>query len=215
MTLDETLEGIGLGLEGILVLVLVGRRFYRTLPAFSSYIVWSLFADLASTLIAHNQPALFLRVYPIQLTLDVLFRCVVLADVCRVLALQNRASLPRPATALFLFSLAALLLWRFSHWGVAPELSVYGVFLVRLQQASSVWMLAAVLALIWWSSLYHLNWPKGALRIATGLGFNALVALTVALIHTRQSVGPNYHLLDVAAAGSYLGVLAYWVVAFS
>jgi len=215
MTPDETLEGIGLALEAILVLVLLWRRVYRTLPAFSIYIVWSLFADLMSLLIAHNQPALYLRMYPMELTVDVLFRCVVLADVSRVLSLHNRAALPRPATALFLFSLAALLLWRFSHWGVAPDLSSYGVFLVRLQQISSIWMLAAVLALIWWSSLNRLNWPKGALHIASGIGFNALVTLTVALIHTRQALGPNYHLVDVAAAGSYLGVLAYWVVAFS
>ncbi len=214
MNVDSALESVGLGVEALLALVLLGRRVGRSHPVFVFYILWSLCSDTAAILLERFWPGAYLEIYLFQASLDLLLRLAILVELGRSLQRHNRWRLPHRSIYLLLFALALVSLWGVPHWGIGSDLTLLGLILVRLQQFSAVVFLAAVLALICWSSLQTVRWPPPSLRIASGLGFYALVSLAVHLIHTRQTPGTAYHLLDEAAAASYLGVLVYWVSVF-
>jgi hypothetical protein len=70
-----------------------------------------------------------------------------------------------------------------------------------------------LLTLVWWSSLQRLRWPTRELRIVTGLGFYIVATLCVAILHTHNMGGMQYHWLDQLLVGGYLWTLSYWMLA--
>jgi len=215
MTLDQAIPLLGALLLCLLIPILIRKRAYRSFPIFFIYQIWCLSSTLSGTLAASLSQMDYVHYYVLNMTVDALFQFAVLVGLGVTVAQHNRNRSPRWFLIVLLTLPAVLLLRSFSDWSLPSDLTEFGIFYVRMQQALPVLLLAFLLALVWWSRLRRLHWPDSALHIASGLGFYFLVCLLVAVLHTHQTPGVEYHWADQAQSGSYLGVLAYWLLKLS
>jgi hypothetical protein len=215
MTLDKAIPLLGALLLCLLILVLIRKRSFRSFPVFFIYQIWCLSSTLSDRLAASLSQMDYVHYYVLNMSVDALFQFAVLAGLGRAVAQHNRNRSPRWFLIALLILPAALLLRSLSDWSLPADITKFGIFYVRMQQTLPILLLAFLLALVWWSRLQRFHWPDFALHIASGLGFYFLVCLLVAVIHTHQSQGVQYHWVDQAQSGSYLGVLAYWLLKLS
>jgi hypothetical protein len=212
MTLDNTIL-VGGGVLLAILLVLVARKqFYRSLPFFFFYQVWCLSSTALAGLAASLSAGEYFRLYLASSVMDALFQLSVLYEVMRTVAVHNRIVPPTWRLFALLLIPEALLLRSLSSWPVPEETTDLGILYVRIQQTLPILLLAFLLSVIFWSRFRSLHWTNPALHIASGLGFYFLVCLTVAIVHTHQSRDFGYHLADELQAGSYVGVLVYWIL---
>lgn len=216
MTPEELLSFAQISLDIILAALIIRGRAFRTLPIFFYFVIWNLCSGIVGlALMPILSPGDYLRFYLAEMILDALFEFAFLAELARVVWLQNPAVPPRTILGILMLLLATLLILPFGAWTAPQYLPVlYRVF-VHLQQAIAILRVALVLALVWWSSLLGMHWSDRELRIATGFSFYSIVALAVSILHTHQAVGPLYHWLDEVMAVSYLASQAYWILAFA
>jgi len=212
VTLDTALPRAGMILQPLLLILLAKRRLLCELPVFSFYLGFGVLTIFAGEAILRFSPTWYLHFYLVNICGDALLGLCVLAELGRSVLRCNRRSSSKWPLALLLLVPASLLIWPLAHWTIPPHLSLTWILCFRLEQTIAILQVASLLALVWWSNLLHLRWPDRELRIASGLCSFSLVALLVAVVHTHQAIGPEYHWLDQAASASYLGVLAYWVV---
>lgn len=215
MTSDTTVTLAGMGLETVLFAVLVGKRVYRTLPAFAFYTGIGLCFGAACLPVARFFPAAKRPFWMTYDAVDALLYLWVLAEVGKNLIRYNRAPSPRRLAIIFLFLLAAIPICFLVRWTIPLRVSFILRLAYWLLQALSVLEVAAVLALIWWGSLQNLRWPDRELRVVTGLGFSSLVELGVAILHFHGFIGSQYHWLDLLPPVGFSGVLAWWLLYFA
>jgi len=212
MTIENAIPLLGILLLLFLIGLLAQKRVYCTYPVFFTYQVWCLSSTILGMIASALPPEEFLRFYVVSLVVDALFQFGVLAELGRTVARHNHQGSPRWTLVALLLLPTALLLHSLFRWSTPPGISAFGLFYVRLQQALPILLVAFLLALIWWSRLQGLQWPDLPLQIASGLGSYFLVSLLVAVVHTHQEIGDQYHWADVAQSGSYLAVLGYWLL---
>jgi hypothetical protein len=129
--------------------------------------------------------------------------------------LRYRAAQTSRLAAVLLMALACLLVWSLAKWINPTSPAILDRLYIILAQAFAILRVSALLALVWWSSLLGLSWPDRELRITSGLGFYAIVALGVAVLNTHHLIGIEYHWLDQIQVASYFCVLTYWVPFFA
>lgn len=216
MTLDSidlSLWLAGIVMEAILLALIVWRRIYRTLPVFSLYIFWCLLNDAGSMACVHYLSAEgYLRIFVSGMLLATLFELGVLVEVGRSVMRYNGAVRPGLVLIFLLALLACALVFPLNRWRVPTQLPIFQLIYLVSEQLYSILQVASLLTLVWWSSLKGFRWPARELRIVTGLGFCAIVSFAVAIIHSHNLVGMEYHWLDQIVVASYLGALTYWVV---
>lgn len=210
--IDKAIPLLGTLLLAVLVFILARKRAYKSYPVFFAYQIWCLVSTLAGMLAIYLPPTDFFRFYLVNISVDSLFQFGVLAELGYAVTGHNRNRSSRWTLIALLVLPAALALRSLSTWSLPANLTDLGALLVHMQQDLPVLLLAFLLALIWWSRLQRFQWPDSALHIASGLGFYFIVGLLVAIVHTHQRLGTQYHWADVAQAGSYLAVLSYWLL---
>ena len=214
MTVDSIFAFAGVQSEAVLLVLLLWKRIFRTLPVFAAYICCSLGTDFVGWMITNYFPKWYIHFFIVNTIVDAAFFLWILSELARNVLRHNRADpLPRPIV-LALFVLIGLLTWSLAQWTVPPHPSLIWQLAMRCYQAAAVLQVAAFLTLAVWSSLKGLRWPDRELHVATGLGFYAVVALAVVVLQTHQLIGQRYHRVSSLAPASYLGVLVYWVVYF-
>jgi len=207
MTIEMAIELLGALLLLFLTGLLLRKQAYSTYPVFFSYQVWCLLSTILGLFASALPAEVFLRCYVVSLVVDALFQFGVLIELGLTVARHNRQDPPRWTSIALLLLPGALFLHSLFRWSTPSGISAFGVFYVRLQQALPILLVTFLLVLIWWSRLKGLQWPDLPLQIASGLGAYFLVCLLVAVIHTHQELGDQYHWADVAQSGSYLAVL--------
>lgn len=215
MTLDSAILLVGMGLLAALLAIFVSRRIYRTLPVFFSFLIWCLCSGLVMVQALRLPPHLYLRFFLVNMIGDDLFLLAILFELGRRILRHNRKTQARLFLAFLLFVLAAVLVSSLANWMIPPHTTPLEKFYMVLSQAFAIVRVAAILALVWWSSLRSLRWPNRELQIATGLGFYAVVALAAVIAHTHLSNGAKDHWIDQIQVLSYLGALSYWVLYFA
>ncbi len=217
MTLDTTLYFAGLAAEAAILTLLLVKRVYRTLPIFCGYLGWSLFSDAGQYALVHFYPGLDFRIYLTGAIFDSVFQFAVLIEVSMSVLRPVRASLPRGAIVAvgIIIGLLCAVIWPFAKTPGFDQFSSDSHLLIHLQQTFSVLRIFFFLVLAGCSQLLSIGWRDRELQIATGLGFFSLASLTVSLLHTSQTVGPQYHMLDQMVAASYVCSILYWIVSFA
>jgi hypothetical protein len=213
---DSSLWMAGAAAEALVLLLLIRRRVYTTLPVFTFYMAWSLISDLGQYAASNYYPASFVQIYVISLAIDSLFQFGVLFELSRSVLRPMAKMLPRwtPIALALLIALICAIIWPFAN---SPEFSRFtgeGRLLVHLQQSFSILRILFFLALAGCSQLFSIGWRDRELQIATGLGFYSMVSLSVSVLHTHQVRGPQYHLLDQIVSVSYICSLLYWAFCF-
>jgi hypothetical protein len=197
------------------------RRTYKTLPVFSSYLIWSLFSDLLGYLLIRQFQGVGLRIYLASAILDSVFMFCVLIEVSMSVLKPLRSWLPvwMIGAIALLIALAGGLSWQFvSFPGFPGDYQTIG----HLQLTVSAVRVLFFLVLAGFSQLLSIGWRDRELQIATGFGFYAIASLFVAILqlHMNQAAGTpelkeQYNLLETIVASSYLCSLVYWCVCFA
>jgi hypothetical protein len=84
-----------------------------------------------------------------------------------------------------------------------------------VQQTIAILRVVIFMGLAGFSQLLSIGWRNRELQIASGLGFYSMFSLAITLIHSHQSVGSYYQLVDRLGVASYVCSLVYWIVSFS
>jgi len=214
---DSFLVMAGLLSEAVVLLLLVRRRVFRTLPVFTLYLCWSLVSDLGQSAATKQFPSGVLSMYLVSLAIDSLFQFGVLFELSRSVLRPVSNLLPRWTS----FAVAALIIlicaviWPFAKSPAFNGFKVEEQLLVHLQQTFSILRILFFLALAGGSQLLSIGWRDRELQVATGLGFYSMVSVAVSVLHTRQDLLPLYHRMDDIVVVSYLCSLLYWIFCFA
>jgi hypothetical protein len=204
--------------EAVLILLLVRVRAFRTLPAFFSYMCWSLLSDVLLSTLQSLPTATYFRIYEIQMVIDSAMIFAVLVELTWSVLRPIRGSLPKRAWIgiAVLIALAGLLLWPIAGFTVpVHKLSLAWLNFFRLQQTFAILRVVVFVGMAGFSQLLSIGWRDRELQVATGLGFYSIVALGVSVMQAHKMIGPQYHWLDAVVSASYLGAMVYWVFAFA
>ena len=218
MTLDTALFLAGLAAEAAIVILLLSKRAYRTLPFFFLYVSWSLLSDVTEYALVHKFPDSDLRIYLIATIIDSFLQFGVLLELSMSVLRPVRSSLPRGAiiaVGIFIAVICAAI-WPFAITPGIAQLRFESRLIVHCQLTFAAMRILFFLALAGLSQLLSIGWRDRELQIATGLGFFSIVSLSVALLHTNQGPGAaQYHVLEQLVSASYLCSIGYWIVSFA
>ena len=220
MSLGTTLWVSASVAEAVVIALLLFRRVWRTFPLFFAYSAWDLFGSLGSYLILRSLPttsSAYVTAYLVYTIVDSLLLFGVYVELSWSILRPVRSSLPRGALVVVVLLILALgaAIWPFAVHSGAAHLSTEVALLMRLQQTFLILSVLGFLALAGFSQLLSIGWRDRELQIATGLGFNSLVGLSVAMLRAYRSTLAQYgHLNEIVIAG-YLCSMLYWIVSFS
>lgn len=218
MTPDTALFLAGLASEAAIVILLLFKRVYRTLPLFFLYIAWSLLSDAVERALLHQFPSADMRIYLAGTLIDSLLQFGVLVELSMSVLRPVRAALPRAAIIVvcIIVALICAAIWPFAKTPGLDQISIAGRLIVHSQLTFAALRILFFLALAGFSQLLSIGWRDRELQIATGLGFFSIVSLSVALLHTNQAPGvAQYHILEQLVSASYLCSIGYWIVSFA
>jgi hypothetical protein len=218
VTLDTALFLAGFAAEAAIVILLLGKRVYRTLPFFCLYICWSLLNDITEYALVRKFPDSDLRIYLVATIIDSLLQFGVLVELSMSVLRPVRSSLPRGAIIAvgIIIALICAAIWPFAVTPGIGHLRFESRLIVHCQLTFAAMRILFFLALAGLSQLLSIGWRDRELQIATGLGFFSIVSLSVALLHTNQAPGgTQYHVLEQLVSASYLCSIGYWIVSFA
>lgn len=215
---DSILEASGTAAEAGVLLLLLWRRAFKTLPVFCFYVAWSLISDLGQPEVATRHPQDRLLIYVVSLAIDSLLQFGVLIELSGAILRPLKDLLPQwtPLAVGGLIAIICVLIWPFARVQGSAGFPMEGRLLIHLQQTFSILRILFFLILAGSSQLLSIGWRDRELQIATGLGFYSMVSLSVYVVHTSQVPGsPAYHFADQLVAASYVCSLFYWVFCFA
>jgi hypothetical protein len=207
----------GVLVEASVVILLVRKNFFTTLPVFSSYLAWNLVSDIAIYILRLTYPKQELLLYFLpEIIIDSLFQFAVLVELVWSVLRPLRPSLPKRTTPLIalLIAIAGAIIWPITGIVLPSQVQSNLQFWVHAQQTVSVLRIVIFLGLAGMSQLLAIGWKDRELQIATGLGFYSLINFAVSIVHSHQAYGPQYRALDVVVAASYFCSLLYWIFSF-
>jgi hypothetical protein len=204
--------------EAVVCALLLRRKTWQTVPFFCAYVAWTLISDLAGSFFLWKTSALvYGRFYFTQTILDSLLQFAVLVELAWSVLRPVRQSLPRKSLIILslIIALAGLAIWPLAGMAIPQNFVGLSVVLFQLQETFAILRVACFLVMASFSQLLSIGWRDRELQIATGLGFYSIISLLVALFHSHQGRGPEYHWPDQALSLCYVGTLFYWVFSFA
>ena len=218
MAIDSMLVILAsLGEVAVLILLLM-RGIPRKLPWFFAYVAWSVLSDIALYIAARQLAQVaFYRVYTGEMVIDSALQFAVLTELIWSVLRPVRKSLPKSSLWILIgiVGLAGVVIWPLAGQTVPPELTSFARTVFHLSQTIAILRVLLFVVMAAFSQVLSIGWRDRELQVATGLGFYSIVSLLVAVLHTHQLVGAQYHWLDRVVSVSYLCTLSYWVLNFA
>jgi len=217
MTLDNSLWLAYVVTEAAVIVLLIYRRVWRTLPIFCAFCAWYLFSSAGAFAILRFFPARYLTAYLVQTVVGSVLEFGVLVELAWSVFRPLRASLPRSALLVVAGLVVALgaAIWPFATIPGFSYLPPEFHFFMRLEQTNAILRVLFFLVLAGFGQLLSIGWRDRELQIATGLGFYSIVDLAVAMLHTHLTVWSQYAHLNQVVVASYICSLMYWVYSFA
>ena len=203
--------------EAALLLLLLYRRAYRTLPVLCLYVAWGLLSDTVQPAAELHYPPAGMAIYLVCLAIDSLFQFGVLLELSRSVLRPVAQFLPRwtSVAVAALIVLVCAVIWPFSQSHLVNGFSAEQRILIHLEQTFSILRILFFLVLAGGSQLLSIGWRDRELQVASGLGFFSMASVAVSILHARDSLSPVYHRMDQFVSASYLCSLIYWVYCFA
>lgn len=217
MNLDNGLWIANVLLEAGLVILLVYRRSWRTVPVFMTFCIWETFTNAGGFLVLSRFQKDYALYYLVTAAVDSALEFCVLVELTWSVLRPIRSSLPRRTPimiALFVMLLAAAI-WPFSGLSSLAATAPLLRTIAHLQQTTAVLRVLFFVAIAGCSQLLSIGWRDRELQVATGLGFYSLVSLAAAMLNTHQSTWAQYRFLDRIQLGVYSCSLIYWIFCFA
>lgn len=220
MSLDGVLWLTASVAETAVIALLLRSRAWRTFPVFLLYGVWTLFSNAASYAVLWHFGLFsseYATAYFAEIIVDSAIQFCVLLELGWSILRPLRPAPPRTALipVALLILVAGAIIWPFSGFSGAGALSHRVAEVRHLQQTFSILRVVVLVALAGFSQSLSLGWRNREIQIATGLGFNSLVSLSVTMLIAYPSLRPDYSLLGKLVEASYLCSLLYWIVSFA
>ena len=204
--------------EAAVLVLLVRRRIWRTLPILSAYVLWTIVSDAVSLYFQiYGIPANYLAFYTVEMTVDSLLMFTVLVELGWSVLRPVHSSLPR-GTLFFLAALVAvagLLIWPLAGMTTPSYLRGQGITIFHLSQTFTILRIVCFLVMASFSQLLSIGWRDRELQVATGLGLYSIVGLIATLLYSHQTSAAQIQLVSKAVPISYLCTLVYWVLSFA
>lgn len=217
VSLNAILWTAGMVAEAAVVVLLIYRRLWRTLPFFFFLNLWFLLESGAGYAVMKLYPAAYLNTYLVETGVDSALVFCVLVELSWSIFRPLRASLPRRTIwgLGILIAVAALAIWPFSDSSAFVAYPLQWHLLVRLQQTVSILRILFFLLLAASSQFLSIGWRDRELQVATGLGFYSIVGLTTTVLQTHMAANDLYRHLDQVLVASFVCSSLYWVVSFA
>ncbi len=217
MTIDTGMSYVSLLGEFVVLMLILRRSLWRRLPWFAVYIGWTLVSDIGLLALGSLPQEQYFRIYTWEMVVDSGLQFAVLTELIWSVLLPVRGSLPKSSRwfLLGIVALAGAVIWPLAGKTVPPQLTDLGLNAFHLAQTFAILRVVLFLIMACFSQLLSIGWKDRELQIATGMGFFSIVSLLVAVLHTHQMVGGQYHWLDVLVSASYFCTLVYWVWNFA
>jgi len=219
--LDNALIFAGITTEAAVLVLLLSRRIYKSLPVFACYVAWSIVNDIGVFLLMQRFPGDAGRIYLVSAIVDAVFMFCILIEICISVLKPIRSSLPRwfPFAVGSLVACLCGVVWFFAkpsgHSG-APVSQLID----HMQLTTASVRVLFFIALAALSQVLSLGWRDRELQIATGFGIYSFASLFVELVHQNpalraSAIMPEYHVLELIASLSYILSMLYWVFSFA
>jgi hypothetical protein len=216
VSLDTALFYAGIAVEAAAILVLFRQKITRTLPVFSTYIVFSLLNDLGMLLVRNYFPHSYWTAFEIEKPLDSVLQFGVLVELAWSVLKPYRAALPRSAigAVAFLVLLAGAAAWPVTGLTVPHNFPAYWRTLMRIDQSFSILRIFTFLGMAGLSQLLAIGWRNRELQVATGLGIYSIASMGAAVLHTHVALSAQFLAIEDLAAASYICSMVYWIWSF-
>jgi len=217
VTLDNQLWFAGIVAEAAIVVLLLYRRVWRTLPVFCVLCAWGLISDAGNYVIQQYFPQSYTAAYLVETVVDSALEFAVLVELAWSVLRPIRASLTRKTLIVvgLLIVAAGAIVWPFSGIRDLGHFPPVWRNLVHLQQTASFLRVLFFLVLAGCSQLLSIGWRDRELQVATGLGFYSMVSLAVTVLQSHQVLGDQYRHLNQLVAVSYILSIVYWAFSFA
>ncbi|MFP5277494.1 MAG: hypothetical protein ACLGPM_10280 [Acidobacteriota bacterium] len=217
MNIDSVLWLAGTAGEAIVIALLIYRRMWRAFPFFFSYSVWTLISSAAGYALFRSHFAGYAMVYLGVLVVDSALLFGVLVELVWAVLRPLRPAPPRRLLYLIigLILVIGAAIWPLARIAVPPTADSHLLLILHLQQTFYLLRVVVFLGIACCSQFLAIGWRDRELQIATGLGFNAVVSLAVAMLYAYPSMNMQFHHLDELVIASYLCSLLYWTVSFA
>jgi hypothetical protein len=200
--------------EAALLLLLLLRRAWLTLPAFCAYIASAMISDITYCVIfAHSSRYYFLCFQVEGIVYCALLFLVLVELVWSVLRSSNIQLFPH-AVLLVAASIATVgwALWPIALLIDPPIAWLQYQVIMHFQQTLAMLCVVFFIALVAFRCVLSIAWKDRELQVAAGLASVSMVSILVTLLHAR--IFPrnySFYWLDIAQRATYLGVLLYWI----
>jgi hypothetical protein len=218
LTLESTIWLISAVAEASVLVLVIQRKLWRTLPIFSIYVAWTLLSDVAYFLLGrqHLSQEVLLNVYTLEVTIDSLLQFAVLVELFWSVLRPVRASLPKSSLFILtvLLAIAGAVIWPIAGMAVPDNLLPRMSLLYHLMHTFAILRVICFLVMASFSQLLSIGWKDRELQVATGLGLYSIVSLIVAVLETHHLTHTQSRWLDNAETIGYVCTLSYWVLSF-
>lgn len=212
MTLKSSVDvlwTVGMGLQAVLAVVLLGKKTWRRYPLFTGYSIFSFVVCLILYLL-QKHPAIFFYFYWSQEAIAIVLGFCVVYEIFQHLfsthkALEKLASLIFRWTVGVLFCLAVAVVLAQS-----PGASSLSKTVLILEEATRIMEVGLLMFLFGASAAFGLHWKQAEFGIALGLGL--FVAVQLATVTLRSQVGQEaWQVLNVVRILAFNTSLLVWL----
>ena len=206
-----------LAIEAILILLLIYRRVWRSLPTFFLYCVWDLFSNLSALFVTRFYSGNYLNVYFTETVIDSIFLFCVLLELAWSLLRPLRTFISRKMILVLgaLILMAAASIWPFAAISNIIRGSREAHTLMQLQQTTAILRIFFFLLLAAGSRSLSISWRDRELQVATGLGFFSLVNISVSIAQFHMNDELTYARLQTLIVAGFTCSLCYWIYCFA
>ena len=201
--------------EAALLLLLLLRRTWRTLPSFCAYIAWNMISDIAYYVMIFAQSSkYYLQWYQVEGIVDCALLFLVLVDLAWSILRSSKIQLFPHAVLLVAASIAAVgwALWPIALLIDPPIAWLRYQVIMHFQETAALLCVVFFIALAAFSRVLSITWKDRELQVAAGLASFSIVSILVTLLHARiLPRNYSFHWLDIVQSATYLGVLLYWI----
>jgi len=222
MTLDSSLDLLSLLGTAILLGLVVFKRIHKSLPFFSSYLLFLALVGAAPHVEKFNDAVRDRRVFLVLSVAGTGFAFLLLIELSISVLNPICSSSPgwiRLGVACWL-ALLFVSIWRSVQPPAFDNFTAYGAFVIRSDLAVSSSQVILLLALAAFSQSLKIPWGDREVQIAIGLGLYSSVSFLATLLQLhldfRNSASlVQSHNIDRLQTIGWICLMIYWIVSFA
>lgn len=206
----------GLVMNAALLFVLLWKRRYRAVPAFTIWIGWAVLTTVSLYLgHRHGQRSVYAELYWTAAFVDLLMQLAVVAELAVLVFRKEGRWVPASRARLLAGSLCATLFAAVLAFSVTPAASsAKDALYSRASLFETVLFTGIFMAVLGASQQLRVGWGDIVVREGAGFLLLNVVAFVTDTLHVYWRTAEHFGDLEHLRMVVYLATLAYWIGAF-